>query len=1166
MTRKLLPYEYSLIEHLGVSKEEYLEFLALQLAYNDPKEGTVFDVRNVPVVAIALTVIGLIFTAVSTALAPKPQITQPRGVALAPTQAGPTVAEGVGGQAQTREQRFSPRFGFNGQQDLAKYGDPVNLIYTDININPNGGVRAGTSLVWSAVRSFGSTQFVQLMMALGAGGIEGVSVAKSAFGQTTIEDLVSQNKWLYVSPQATGFLKWMDETSMQSESDPTFYGSANSNPYRLQLTAENVRVDGFSQAYSPASQNSFGLYGVVPINSLVYQRNASGAKESAILGVTSTWSWKTLEAVAVGFEMTVTITSTKPDVGDVETQAQETRRALSSTFDDSGIFKLGSALFRVQSINTGSPDEGDMVIKLKCIEAGNAPSAGYTAVSLGDAAAEYRRSITSTAEYINATNIVNALQSEDERVGYNFVYTGVGPGGEAGPYGEYVPVAYTADNIINGTNVSADIQAGYNVYPNGPDGPAEFISYSGPGIYKTAYREQYGEDGVPYPVASGYYFTRYATDTEKAAYSFLLQQNARLPNYRSEVYYYTKALARVEIASYQTVQPCHVVDLAIKSRVSKRISGRQERYGRDNYGGYPVSDNGSKNRTALFLLKYKQTGQSFQYVPGVWAVSRPSEIENFNYIKFNSGLTLPADTAYWQFKLEAVLDAQSEVSKHPELRNAAGKVDFFYIENSGDAVTINLTSPATIQYTGRRLESIDGIPPLNENPSGLTEWDLFNLDADNQLQFSFDNGPEFLLTCVTEQQIQSFSDFPRLYNNISLVGLNLFSGRNLQDLRSFTAFVTRGRRVRRLRTLGSLDENDLTWDNPSFNFYPATPDGPTSYAPDIFLDSVLDADDGIGKYAVPSGIDIKQLARSKQFCKANNLFMDGVIADPGNWREFWVQAATFSLLEFARIGGRETLVPAVPYNPNTGAIDRQINVSALYNQGNIIEGSYKEEYIDYGSNVQDIIASIVYRDTDNNGTFAINRTIEVRRNDITEADAIRQTFYTSQFVTDRAQAVLYGKFLCNTRHHIKTAVEFRTFPTQDPISPGAFIYLDIGQNAWNGTRTGIVGPSGVLNIPLDNSLPDATYKFLLYKSGNGVVSIETSVQSNAAAALASYDGWLFVLGTEVTSRRIFRVTEVQMDEEGEITVRAANYPCDSNGNSLIADFSDALFTVTGAVD
>ena len=1159
MTRKLLPYEYSLIAHLGVSKEEYLEFLALQIAYNDSKQGTVLDTRN-DVVSATIAIVGIIFSAVSVALAPKPQITQPTGVAPTPTPE-PAPAVGVGGQTQTREQRFSPRFGFNGQQDLAKYGDPVNLIYTDIDTNPKGGVRTGTSLVWSAVRSFGSTQFVQLLLTLGAGGIESINIAKSAFGQTTIDDLVSQNKWLYFDPAGTGFLQWANEISPvpQYATDPTFYGSINDNPYRLQLTTENTRVDGFSQAYSPTSQNSFGLYGVVPINSLVYQRNDGGYKEVADLGVTATWNWKALQAVAVDFEMTVTIASTVPEVNDVQTQAQEIRRALSSTFDDSGIFKLGSALFRVQSINTGSPDEGDMIVKFKCVEAGNAPSVNYDVTSLAGATEAFTQLITSSSEYINAKRIVDALETEDERIAYNITYTGGDP-----PY-ESQAVAYTADNIINGTNANATQQAG--TY----DGEGNFTPASGPGIYKAQYSEQFDDNGNAVASFYGYTFSRFSTSIEKAAYTKLVELNTKIASYDPNVSYYTKALARVETASYQTVQPCHIVDLAIKSRVSMRVSGRQERYGRDNLPGYPVSDNGSKKRKALFLLKYKKAGGTFTYVPGIFAVSRAAETDNFNYLKFNSGLTLPAEAAYWHFKLEAVVDAEAEVAKHPELRtNRKGRigVDFFYIDNSGETDAIGIPGTiATIQYTGKRRVSATGSPPvLGENPAGLAQWALFNLDADNQLQFSFDGGPEFALTCVTEQQIQPFSNFPRLYNNISFVGLNLFSGRNLQDLRSFTAFVTRGRKVRRLRTLGSIDENNRTWDNPLFTFYPSDPDGPTCYAPDIFLDSVLDVDDGIGKYAVPNGIDTMQLARSKQFCKANNLFMDCVIADPGNWREFWVQVATFSLLEFARIGGRETLVPAIPYNPSTGKIARQISISALYNQGNIIEDSYKEEYIDYGSNVQDIIASIVYRDTDSNGTFAINRTIEVRRKDIQEADAIRQTFYVSQFVTNRVQAILYGKFLCNTRHYINTAVEFRTFPTQDPISPGAYIYLDIGQNAWDGIRTGVIGPAGLLNLPLDNNLPDATYKFLLHQSGRGVITIETSVQSNTAAALASYEGWLFVLGTEITSRRIFRVTEVQMDEEGEITVRASNYPCDTNDNSLIADFSDDLFVVAGAVD
>jgi hypothetical protein len=136
----------------------------------------------------------------------------------------------------------------------------------------------------------------------------------------------------------------------------------------------------------------------------------------------------------------------------------------------------------------------------------------------------------------------------------------------------------------------------------------------------------------------------------------------------------------------------------------------------------------------------------------------------------------------------------------------------------------------------------------------------------------------------------------------------------------------------------------------------------------------------------------------------------------------------------------------------------------------------------------------------------------------------------------------------------------------DPISPGAFVYVDIGQNSWDGIRTGIIGPGGALNIPLDNSLPDASYQFLLYQSGQRVVPRTATTLGNTAASLADLEGYLFVLGQKTTTRRVFRVTEVEMDEEGEITVRATNYPCTSDGLSEIANFDDAIFTVTGALD
>ena len=1116
MTRKLLPYEYDLIETLGVTKEEYLEFLAVQQIYVDPKEGTILDIRNDPgtIVAIVLAVVGLLAQVASILLAPKPRL--------------PSTPEAFG-QRQTRDQRFSPRFGFNSQQELAKYGDPINLVYTDTSINPNGGVRLAASLIWSAVRSYGSTQFVQMLMVLGAGEIQSINTTKSAFGQTALSDITAENKWLYFRPNGTGALQWADITGAQSVDDPTLYGVPTNNPYRIQTTAENVRADGFSQAYSPSTQNSVGIYGVVPVNVLVYQRNEAGDKESAELGILSSWNWTSTQSVSTGFEFTITIKATNTDVNDVNTQAQETRRALASTFDDSGVFKLGSAKFCVKSINVGSPDETDMIVKFVCIEAGNAPVLEYASQNLDSDTTRFKNSILNSAEYKGACSLVNTAYAADKRE--RTTTTG------AGRTLKKVTTKYTLKEVMTGD-----------------------------GIYTARYKQVQSPRlrGSYTSVFDGYGKDRSFTPDEKGAYTTLTRLDNLIATYEANDYFYTKALVRLEEASYQTLQPCHIVDLAIKSNVFKQLSGRQERYGSQNREGYPASDNGYKNRTALFLLKYKSSAGTFAYVRGIFAISRTNSIDNFNYIKFNSNSTAVADAKYWQFKLEPIADPQAELAKHPELRGSNGQVTYLYLENSGNAQTWSMPDSTSFQFTGRLIDSSTGLPPLNENPSGLNEWDLFNTDSDNQLGFSFDNGPEMTLTCVTEQLLQPFTDYPQLYNDLSLIGFNLFSGRNLQDLRSFTAFVDQGRDVRRLRTSG-VDESNIPWGQTGYNYLPSAANGATCFAPDIFLDSVLDPDDGIGKYAVIDGINVEQLARTKKFCEVNKLFMDGVIADPTSWREFWVQAAPFSLLEFARIGGRETLLPAVPYNPNTGELQRQISITALFNQGNILEDSYKEEYLDYGSNVQDLIASVIYRNTDINGTFARNRTLEVKLKDASDTDAIRQTFDLSQFVTTARQAILYAKLLCNLRRHVRRAIEFRTFPTQDPIAPGAFIYLDIGQNAWNGIRTGVLGPGGSLNVPLDNNLPDGTYKFLLYRSGNGVVSIETTVAGNTANALAAYDGWLFVLGTQVNSKRIFRVSEVQMDEEGEITVRASEYPCDTNDNSLIADFNDALFTVTGAL-
>jgi len=1135
--RKLLPFEHELIETLGVSKAEYLEFIALQAEYSDPKVGTVFDTRNWAIVSIVLTIIGTIFQVVGALIAPS---AKPRQAEVKAT-----------GEAQTRDERFSPRYGFNSAQELAHIGDPVNLVYanrgTTAEANPSGGVRVSSALLWSAVRSYGSSQFIQMLLMLAGGAINAIDSSKSAFGDTPVRDLVSQNIWQYFNQGSTGTLKRANELNNKQSSDPSSYGSDNDNPYRLQVSAENTRIDGFSQAYSPTTANSCGVYNIVPLYVNLYLRNSSGDKAAVNLGIgASMIPWVNNPGqvdIPVGTELIVTLARTGVETSDIGKEAEEARRSIASNFDSAGIFKLGTSIFRVTSIGNSAIDEGNMTVSLSCITAGRCPSAAYLSYNPASTTGALTPSLQ--AEYNNLSNLTNSLLAADQRE------------------------IYTAADLANAGDIQSPryVESVWGIsadeYYSAVEGGDPNVWVGGDGEYFSFFRR-----GV---VSEGFAVDRYLTSNEiNSLRRFSILQT--LNDKAGDDIFYTKALARIETAKYETMSACHIVDIALKALVFKRVSGRQTEYGSERRGGYPVNDNGLKARVTMFKVRYKQVGHdSYTTIPAIFAVRRAADNDNFVYIKFNSALTDPNDAVHWSFELEPISDPIAEVSVHNR---------YLYLENSGAAQTIQLgpyiltsnkTTAPSLQFTGTIRESSLGYPPVNNNPSDLNEWDLFNYDSDTQLTFSFDSTPEITITAVTEQLIQPFTDYTvrdernqitrQLYQNLSLFGFNAYSGKTIQDLRSLSVFVTQGRSVRRLRTEGN-DEQGRLWGTTSYEYYPRAVNGASSLAPDIFLDTILDREDGIGNYAVINAIDLRQLAITKRFCLANSLFMDCIIAEPRSWREFWVEVAPFNLLEFARIGGRETLVPAVPYDVNTGAITREVNISAIFNQGNILEDSYKEEYIDFGSNVQDLIATIIYTDLPADGIFPKRKSLEIQRIDTTEIDAIRQSFDISSYVSSEAQAILFGKLMCNTRRHVRQAIEFKTYPTSDPLSPGAFIFVELGQNSWDSIRTGLVGVGGSLNVPLGNLPFNGSYNFRLYRSDKGMISLSNvNVTDGVASTLVNYENYMFVLGVETTTRRVFRVSEVTMDEEGETTVRATIYPCTTDGQSLIAEFTNSLFTI-----
>ena len=1191
--RKLMPYEHQLIEALDITKEDYLDFVAQQHAYEDIKEGTIFDARNdVTAVALVLTIVGTIVQVVAALLA-KPE-------------------EGKG-RKQTRDDIFAPRAGFNSTQQLAAYGDPVNLVYANLRKDGTGGVRVNTALLWSAMKSFGSSQYIQMLLLIGAGGIGRIDYERSAFGQTPVRDLVSQNYWLYFRENGTGTLVkrdlFKDNTNAK---DPGAIGKPFESPYRVfarnQLSAV---TDGFSNAISPSTSNTFGAYAPVPLNIKIEVRNESGSQEEINMGVYSaaeSWGEQNRQTVnapfAVGTYLSVAVVKIEKDYGGniAQEEAAEYRRAISQTFDNAGVMKLGSAHFSVVSINTSSIEEENMSILLVCTKPGLSPSIAY---DIDDPIEDAQAIAAGDPVYQQLWRGQRALLNEDERNGR---FTS-----------QYRQIT-TPQQLLNDGRIF--------VRRKRQSRSSELTK----ALQAASFSER--------PLLRYFEFKRNLTKQEKETLGAYIAYQRQIANgTRADDLFFTKALVKIEVAKYETLSPCHMVDFAIKGQVWRRISGRQEEYGSKMLKGYSTSDNGIKKRSSMFLVKYKKVKDTnFRFVKGIFVMSRAAEVDNFVYFRFDSGLTGLETREHWQFEIEPVHDCIAEFGTR-NLRDAQGRFRFFYLENSGQGQRISApgADPSSIVFTGTTVFSRNKLPPRNRSPRRTNEWDLFSHTADTQLQMSFDNGPEFTVTAVTEQIRTSFDDnFPRLYDDLSLTGFNMYSGRSVQDLRSFTVFVEKGRRSRLLRTSGKV--YGIEWGSPGFDYLPGYKNGNsqrnptigsdflikgTSYyitdigdtnwqaaglpanttaavgevfiakgpvsgtgkvraggfpntAPDIFLDTLLDANDGIGKYAGDLfSIDLEQLARSKKFCEKNQLFMDGVIAEPTSWRQFWAEIAGFSLLELAKQDGKESLVPAIPYNKDTGAISRKLQISALFNPGNILEDSYKEEFVDYGASAEDVIVTVVYRDNEREGSFPRNNSVDVMLMDTEESNAFRETIDTSTFVTNRDQAILLGKYLCQVRRHSRRSIEFKTFPTDSFVAPGSYIYVEFAQNQWNRIQTGIIGEGGKLNLPFGETIKDGSYQMLIYNpvmiENKTVYKEAEPIVDGASAALRKFKDHVFVLGKVIKNKRVFRITEVSMDEEGEVTIKGVEHGTDpDSGLSLITkglgEFVPGLFLIDGNLE
>jgi predicted nucleic acid-binding Zn-ribbon protein len=1164
LERKLLPYEHGLVDALGITQEEYFEFLDVQQEYNDPKAGTILDARNTGAeIALVLTIVGILFQAASILLAPKP--------------------DDFKGDKQTRDQRFAPRFGFNGAQELAKYGDTVPLIYTSANDNRNGGVRVSTSLLWSAVLSFGSSQFMRLMMCIGAATVKEIIPERTAIGQLPFRDVVASRAWLYFSSNgATSYGDYVEGKSSvlarsggaalleQAKEDPTYRVSLGR---RTATLGGNFR--GFSQTYSPSTGTAFGVTGVVPVQAAIVEVLPNGKLDDPqvvpveVIGLERQWTaTNNRPVVRRGTEIEITITGTneikgdeKDENGSVESRRQAVRAA-ASVFDEGSLYKLGGAIFRVKSIRyqrDGDIDRGSLTAKLLCEEPGAMPAAPYeqitslhSLVNTLDLAIEQREKIEDEIKaledqlsYIQAVRKESPAETKELRAVEKQIKDLETKETQLKDRRAFLrQQVKTAKNASQKANREARLQETINN-----------LNQTQNELGKLERKRDRLISKIDLPSWTQPSEIRKAIDVlKKDLQKAEKEENKtrRAPKEAANVALLarmgTKCLAKIEEGSYASVTKCSSVEFALRSKVFRRVSGRSRNYGKKgkNYG-YKAAENGTQPRTAMFMVEYSRDRKNFIRAPYVFCIRNAAEQDVFSFLRFQ--LREPAgkgsfNSFHWDFRFIPVVEPAAE--RGPSFER------YCYIRPGGSLQSVQLSDGTVVEFRGG-IYNFSQYPRFDNGPLDTTEWELFNYDSRSNTQFSFEQGPEISITAVNEQWFDEWSVYgPNLYRGLSTLALHAYSGRGFQDLRNVTAWVSEGKEVRRLST----EERDYDTDAQISAFVNSRPNGSSSYAPDIFVDTVLDNDNGIGQYAKQESLDFVALARTKAFCVKNKLFMDALIADARSWREFWTSVAAFSLLEFGKIGGKETLLPAIPANKNGNILSASpLPIQALFNQGNIIENSFKEEYIDYGASVQDVIVTAVYRDTEKDGFFPRNNSVECRLRGVDDRTAIRETVDLSQYVTTKQQATLVARFSCLSRNLVRKAFEWQTFPTDSFISPGSYVYLDAGMNAWDNIYTGVVMKDGELNSPLAGVLNNGTYNFLLYKGGRGIIRKDNvRVVNGFAAEIANLESYLFVVGRRPgsTRKRVVKITEVSTDEEGLVTIKGVGHPVDASGVSLLA--------------
>ena len=1099
----LLPYEKRLAEILGVSEAVYQEWKAITLkaSVERPAEGPVCG-PLVPVLVNLAISVGL--TLLSSLLFPRQQ--QSRIVATRKT-----------GSPITSNQRSSPRFGFDSIQEPARIGQFVPIIIAKRE-NNLGGVRVAMPLIWSQILAWKGSQMARLIFLAGSANMAanawdpaGWALGNNtlgAYAYTGTAITTAARYSIYHRPTGGRITSADLIAGRQASTDiGNFTNYGGQDVFAVGIGGNQYRR-AFCMAETPSTSRAFGLHGWCP--NAMMRRPTVTIQPTIVARISSSDKVRTDDDAAALVELHKgkIIWSTRSGL--------RQRNGANVVSSDFGIIEQAVSIGDYLLYVLHSSSNADTVIK---VDQSNS--------RINDNNSAFEESMSGVASSVAA--LQNAADSAlipnelyrvgtcwailEERISTDPNETIFISDAEQEPAGNGNTVSYVFRVVRAGTA---------NFIGPGFLDPPPLLTQTGNTILPG---EHWPADNI----------SAMANGTE---------ERYKTCSMASQIF-------RMAVASVGAVRAFKVSEILIKSRVGITVNGMTgfresptiqninakagwNQTGNDANGVLSVSiytSSGSEVtfktlRYSAFVLEYSDNrGTSWTQFPEVFAVAGITGEEVYNYLRTNF-------PSYKRWERRLVPITSWEIRKDTFNRivvldtNSSGEVS-----TTAGGVTVTTTG-YVINPTEESHRKIAQLEPSQNIGYGWSDWDFDSMfdgyarfaeafPYDN-VQSSVGNAPEHEIA-----QVNYYDDLDAIpsYESLCPVGLNIMASLEISSLASFSGFCNNGYEMPRL----------LNGDTK----------GPSHLWPDWLREVMTSPDLGASPRTQLAQIDRPSFQEAAQWCQDRKYFYDAVEDEPLSILDWASETALAHLLKVVRLGGVYYLRKAIEFNS-------PLDIKAQFNNGNIEEGSFRLNSIDYMTR-QPFVVQVKWREESTGAEaplFARERVAMVRMAS-TSVNAPVKTLDLSKWCTNYKQAIdaacYYIRFVTIHDHQIS----FKTTPDvlAAQLRSGSFFIMDFDAISYSTSFQGFIQENGTIvsTRPWVQPSADGYYSAITWDMEGDPQEQDILILDGVASPVNCF----FAIRDSSTKPRVYEIKKVNIDGEGVITIDAFHHPTDANGFSLL---------------